>query len=108
MGCFCERRRNGAGDVRHMEVINVDRNKTLVLSGGLGPLQSLAATGTLTIQLAPAGDGTKLSVVYAVAGYQPNGMASWAAPVDSVITEQFTRLKSYVETGKPENGKLAK
>ena len=108
MGCFCERRMNGAGDVRHMEVINVDRNKTLVLSGGLGPLQSLAATGTLTIQLAPAGDGTKLSVVYAVAGYQPNGMASWAAPVDSVITEQFTRLKSYVETGKPENGKLAK
>ncbi len=90
-----------------MEVINVDHGKTLVLTGMLGPLQPLAATGTMTIQLATAADGTKLSVVYAVAGYQPNDMAGWAAPVDSVPTEQFTRLKSFVETGKPENGKAA-
>jgi uncharacterized protein YndB with AHSA1/START domain len=107
MGCFCERRLNGSGAIRHMEVINVDHGKTLVLSGMLGPLQPLAATGTMTIQLAPAGDGTKLSVVYAVAGYQPTGMAGWAAPVDSVLTEQFTRLKSFVETGKPENERAA-
>ena len=49
-----------SGTVRHMEVINVDHGKTLVLTGMLGPLQSLAATGTMTIQLATAADGTKL------------------------------------------------
>ena len=29
-------------------------------------------------------------------------MNTWAAPVDGVITEQFARLKQYVETGNPE------
>lgn len=107
MGCFCERRPNGAGGIRHMEVTNVEHGKTLVLSGTLGPLESLAATGTMTIQLAPMGDGTKVAVGYSVAGYLPAGMKTWAAPVDSVLTEQFTRLKSFVESGKPENGKAA-
>src|SRR5580700_4559534 len=73
-GCFCERRPDGAGGIRHMEVINVEHQKSLVLSGALGPLQALAATGTLTIQLAPAGDTTKMGVVYAVGGYMPGGM----------------------------------
>jgi hypothetical protein len=57
-------------------------------------LQSLAATGTMAFQLAPNGDGTKLTVTYAVAGYLPAGMNTWVAPVDSVITEQVGRLKS--------------
>jgi hypothetical protein len=38
--------------------------------------------------------------VYTVTGYMPAGMNTWAAPVDSVLTEQFTRLKSLIETGK--------
>jgi uncharacterized protein YndB with AHSA1/START domain len=101
-GCFCEKRPNGAGGIRHMEVINVEHQKTLVLRGTLGPLQSLAATGTLTIQLAPSGDATKLGAVYAVGGYMPNGMNTWAAPVNEVLTEQFTRLKALIETGRPD------
>jgi hypothetical protein len=28
-------------------------------------------------------------------------MNTWAAPVDSVLKEQFTRLKSFVEHGDP-------
>jgi hypothetical protein len=72
------------------------------MSGALGPLQTLAATGSMTIQLAPAaGGGTKLDVGYAVAGYLAAGMKSWAAPVDAMVTEQFTRLKAYVEHGNP-------
>lgn len=106
-GCFCETRPNGRGGVRHMEVVNVDYGKTLVLTGSLGPLQSLAATGSMTIQLAPAGEGTKVAVVYTVAGYLPAGMNTLAAPVDSVLTQQFTRLKNFVETGKPEKEKAA-
>lgn len=104
-GCFCAMRPNGAGGIRHMEVINVEHQKSLVLSGALGPLQALAATGTLTIQLAPASDATKMSVVYAVGGYLPGGMNALAPIVNQVITEQFTRLKAVIETGHAENAK---
>lgn len=98
MGCFCEKLANEGG-VRHMEVVFLAPGKTLVLSGGLGPLQSIAATGSMTIQLSPAQDGTKVDVAYAVTGYLPAGMNTWAAPVDSVLTQQFTRLKNYTERG---------
>jgi hypothetical protein len=100
MGCFCEAL-PGQGAVRHMELIRFAPGKTLVLSGALGPLQSLAAAATMTIQLSPGDAGTKMEITYAVAGYLPMGMDSWAAPVDSVLTEQFTRLKNYVEHGSP-------
>jgi hypothetical protein len=100
MGCFCETLPN-QGAVRYMEVLRFAPGKTLVLSGALGPLQSLAATGTMTIQLSPGDAGTTVEITYAVAGYLPAGMNTWAAPVDSVVTEQFTRLKNYVEHGSP-------
>jgi uncharacterized protein YndB with AHSA1/START domain len=99
MGCFCEKLPSG-GSVRHMEVVYADPNKKLVFSGALGPLQAMAATGSLTIQLVTAGEGTKVAVVYAVTGYLPGGMNTLAAPVDSVLSEQFTRLKSLIENGK--------
>jgi hypothetical protein len=99
MGCFCEKLPGGGG-ARHLEVVNADPGKTLVLIGGLGPLQSMAVTGSMTIQLAAAGEGTKLGVVYTVTGYLPGGLNGLAAPVDSVLAAQFTRLKSFVESGK--------
>jgi uncharacterized protein YndB with AHSA1/START domain len=101
MGCFCEKLPN-QGSVRHMEVLYVDPGKVLVMTGALGPLQSLAATGSMTIQFSPSAAGsTKLDVSYAVAGYLAAGMRSWAAPVDGMLTEQFTRLKAYIEHGNP-------
>jgi uncharacterized protein YndB with AHSA1/START domain len=100
MGCFCEKLPNQGG-VRHMEVIYVDPGKILVMTGALGPLQSLAATGSMTIQFSPGAGGTRLDVNYAVAGYLAAGMKSWAAPVDAMLTEQFTRLKAYSEHGNP-------
>ncbi len=100
MGCFCEKLPN-QGAVRHMEVVYLAPGKALVLSGGLGPLQALAATGSMTISLAAAEGGTKLAVTYAVTGYLPAGMNSLAAPVEGVVREQFTRLKNYVERGDP-------
>jgi uncharacterized protein YndB with AHSA1/START domain len=100
MGCFCEKLPDGGG-ARHMQVVNADPDKVLVLTGGLGPLQSMAITGSMTIQLgAVRDDGTKVSVTYAVVGYSPAGINTLAAPVDSVLTLQFMRLKSFVETGK--------
>lgn len=99
-GCFCEKMPDHGG-VRHMEVIAAIPGKRLVLSGTLGPLQSLAATGTMTFQISPAEGESKLDVVYAVAGYLPAGMNTWAAPVDGVLKLQITRLKNLIERGKP-------
>jgi uncharacterized protein YndB with AHSA1/START domain len=99
-GCFCEKLPNQGG-VRHMQVVYVDPGKTVRMIGGLGPLQSMAVTGSMTIGLSPVGTGTKLELTYAVTGYAPGGIASLAAPVDSVLAQQFTRLKNYVEHGDP-------
>jgi uncharacterized protein YndB with AHSA1/START domain len=98
-GCFCEKLPNGG--VRHMEVLYFAPGKTLRLSGGLGPLQGIGAGGALTFNLSPETDGAKLEVTYAVNGYLPQGMNTFAAPVDNVLGEQITRLKNYIETGNP-------
>jgi uncharacterized protein YndB with AHSA1/START domain len=99
-GCFCEKLPAGGG-VKHMEVVYVAPAKGVVLHGVLGPLQSLAAAGTMQIQLTAVDGGTKVDVSYSVSGYLAAGMNSWAAPVDGVLKEQFTRLKSFVEKGDP-------
>jgi len=99
-GCFCEKLPND-GSARHMQVVLLAPGKSIGLTGALGPLQTIAAIGSMRILMSPAEGGTKLEVTYAVAGYLPAGMKSWAAPVDSVLTEQFTRLKNFVEHGDP-------
>ena len=94
LGCFCEKLPNNGG-VRHAQVIMVMPNKMLVMSGALGPLQAFGATGTLTLVLQPLHrDTTNVQLVYAVGGYLPDGLNTWAAPVDKVLTEQMTRLKN--------------
>jgi uncharacterized protein YndB with AHSA1/START domain len=105
MGCFCEKL-PGTGWARHMEVVNFSPGKVLVMTGGLGPLQSLATTGAMTVRLAPAETGTEgagnqttLDVTYAVVGYLAGGMNALAVPVEGVLSQQFTRLKNYVEHG---------
>ena len=99
-GCFCEKLPAGGG-VKHMEVVNVSPSKAVVLRGALGPLQSLGATGSMRIQLTPVDGGTKVEVTYAVGGYLAAGLNTWAATVDGVLKEQFTRLKNAIEKGDP-------
>lgn len=95
-GCFCEKMPN-QGSVRHMEVVTAIPGERLVMTGGLGPLQALAAVGNMTFQLTAAEGGTKLEVTYAVGGYLAGGLNFWSKPTDTVLTEQMTRLKNYVE-----------
>ncbi len=106
LGCFCEKLPDH-GAARHMEVIYVDPGKTLRLSGGLGPLQEMAVTGSMTLRFTAMGSGstggTRLEVTYAVAGYMPGGLDALAKAVDGVLAEQFTRLKTYIETGASSN-----
>jgi uncharacterized protein YndB with AHSA1/START domain len=97
-GCFCERLPN-LGTARHMEVVMAAPGERLVMLGALGPLQPFAVTGAMTFLLSPDAGGTKLVVTYAAGGYLPAGLNTWAAPVDSVLSEQITRLKNYVEHG---------
>lgn len=99
-GCFCEKLPDGGG-VRHMEIINLAPGKSITMSGAIGPMQTLAATGTMRIELTPTHEGAKLDVTYAIAGYFAKGMNTWSAISDTVVTEQFTRLKNLIETGDP-------
>jgi uncharacterized protein YndB with AHSA1/START domain len=100
MGCFCEKLADGGG-VRHLEVVYVEPGKKLVMSGALGPLQTMAAAGNMTLEFSAAEGGTKLVMTYAATGHFAAGMNTLAAPVDAVLAAQFTRLKNYIEQGNP-------
>jgi len=95
-GCWCEKLLNGGG-VKHMEVVFVDPGKLLRFTGGLGPMQAMAATGSLTWEFKAAGDGTDLTWTYAVTGYQPGGFQQLAPVVDGVLASQLTNLKTVAE-----------
>ena len=97
-GCFCEKLPNGG--VQHMVVVRYDTGKTLVMQGGLGPLQSAAVAANMTFQVAPSPGGSKLDVTYAVTGYASGGLAAWAPGIDSVLKVQLVRLKNLAETGR--------
>lgn len=86
-GCWCETLANGG--VRHMEVIYVEPGKALRLTGGLGPLQSMAVVGTMDVTFAPAGVGTKVTMTYSAAGYTLDGLDKIAPAVDRVLGEQM-------------------
>ncbi|MDP2479654.1 MAG: SRPBCC domain-containing protein [Candidatus Palauibacterales bacterium] len=100
-GCLCEELAGGGG-VEHLRVVYVDPPRVLRLSGALGPLQGSALVGTLTWTLAEADGGTRLELTYAVGGFLEGGFEGVAPAVKSVLAGQMSRLKRYVETGKPE------
>jgi uncharacterized protein YndB with AHSA1/START domain len=100
MGCWCEKL--STGGARHMEVVLAAKGKALVLSGGMGPLQSMAVTGAMSFDFTPDKGGTKLDLTYAVGGYLAAGLNTLAGPVDGVLTAQMGRLKNFVELGRAE------
>ena len=100
-GCLCEELAGGGG-VEHLRVVYVNPPRVLRLSGALGPLQGSALVGTLTWTLAVADGGTRLELTYAVGGFLEGGFEGVAPAVKSVLAGQMSRLKRYVETGKPE------
>ena len=96
-GIFGERLPDG-GTVKHLEVLYADPGRLLRLGGGLGPLQAVAVTGALTVQLEATTGGTRLTMTYAVGGYAPQGLQNIAGPVDGVLVQQMARLKAHVES----------
>ena len=101
-GCFCELFQetdaNGkvktVGSVEHMRVIFAQPGKVLRMQGALGPLQSEAVIGTLTVAMEPAKqDGaTRVSFSYVVGGYMRYKVAEIAPAVDKVLGEQFKNM----------------
>ena len=97
-GCFCEAVPASGGEIEHMRVIYVAPGSTLRMTGGLGPLQSEAVTGVLTMTLAPEGEMTKISWDYVVGGYMRMSMTELAPLVDQVVGEQLLRLAAKLGT----------
>jgi hypothetical protein len=95
-GCFCEvipaTGGSPAGHIEHMRVVYLAPNETLRLNGGLGPLQSEAVTGVLTMSIEPSGAGAKIVWDYVVGGYMRPSMTALAPVVDRVVGQQLTRL----------------
>jgi uncharacterized protein YndB with AHSA1/START domain len=98
-GCFCELLPNATnkqdaprGGVQHMQVVYIEKPKTLRLSGALGPLQSEPVVGTLTFVIRAGASGTRINAEYAVGGYMRIPSERMAPLVDKVITEQVGRL----------------
>ena len=95
-GCFCERFPDG-GFVEHMRVVYAAPGAALRLSGALGPLAAHGLAGSLTVRLAPAGEGTALVLTYSVGGFMEGGFEKMAPAVDGMWAEQVRRLKSFIE-----------
>lgn len=103
-GCFCELFQepdaNGklktVGSVEHMRVIFAQPGKVLRMQGALGPLQSEAVIGTLTVAIDSNknGVGTKVSFSYVVGGYMRYKVSEIAPAVDKVLGEQFKNMLS--------------
>ena len=93
---LCESVDADSGWVRHMRVDVWRPGRSLVLAGGLGPLQRLGVAGSMSFDLEATATGTRLAYRYTVSG---RSVGAWAEPVDRVQLGQLLRLKRYVETG---------
>ncbi|WP_338468123.1 SRPBCC family protein [Novosphingobium sp. ZN18A2] len=99
-GCFCETlpvpkdvpAGQKPGGVEHMRVIYANPGHALRLTGALGPLQSEAVAGTLTITLKREGKATRILWEYVVGGYMRYPIERIAPAVDKVITAQLSSL----------------
>lgn len=98
-GCFCERLPAAAerpsagprGSVEHMRVIYAEHPRALRLAGALGPLQSEAVQGVLTVTFRPLeGGGTRILWSYNVAGSMKTEQT--APLMDRVLGAQFYAL----------------
>lgn len=103
-GCFCEKLGLYAG-IEHLHVVYALPAKTLRFAGALGPLQEFGVNGSLTIQIEPAGGGSRLTVTYNVGGQADRPLSEWAPIVDEVLAGQVRRLSRFLTTGSPDESK---
>ena len=88
--------------MQHGQVVAVQPGRTLRVVASLGPLQELPVNGVLTFTIAMQETKTILRLTYRVSGAPDAGLDKLAPAIDQVMGQQFKRLKSLAETGKPE------
>lgn len=104
-GCFCEllplpkgapegQRR---GSVEHMHIVYSEPFRAMRMQGGLGPLQSEAVHGTLTVTFKETGGKTRILFEYIVFGYMRQEAEKMAPLVDKVLSEQLARLAAKLD-----------
>jgi hypothetical protein len=105
-GCFCEAVPAGPlgpepGTIEHMRVIYAMPGRMLRMSGALGPLQSEALTGVLTVNFTPdeGTGGTQVTWEYIVGGYMRLDPAEMAPLVDAVLGQQHARFVALLAGG---------
>ena len=99
-GCFCELipevqdpdRITLEGSVEHMRVIQAYPERALRMQGALGPLQSEAVTGILTIAISEVETGTRIVWEYVVGGHMRFEIPVIAQAVDGVMSQQLSGL----------------
>lgn len=96
-GAFLERLANG-GFVKHLEVVYAMPGKEIRLLGGLGPLQPMGLHGALSIQFEAAGEGSKIIMIYNVAGFSQAGLEGLAPIVDRVQADQMQRHAAFADS----------
>ena len=98
-GCFCEA--VPGGGVKHGEVVMALPGKSVRLSAPLGPMQDWGVAAAMTFELKPAEGGkTTVTMSYKASGFSA-GQLKAAPGIDGVVSGQLTRVKTFVETGKP-------
>ena len=96
-GCFCEI--DGERQVMHLQVVFVEPNKEIRLIGGLGPLQAMGLSGTMSWTFTESDQGgTEIVHRYSVNGFHPDGLGFLAPIVDKVQTAQLARLIDSLKT----------
>lgn len=118
-GCFCEKLPvpKGApaaqkpGSVMHMRVVYAEPFRALRLVGGLGPLQSEAVNGTMTVTFKPVdssgGKATRILWEYVVGGFMRYKTETISAAVDKVLGEQLAGLTRVLGPAKAAEGSSA-
>ncbi|MDA9918333.1 SRPBCC family protein [Erythrobacter sp.] len=99
-GCFCERIPEAEdgdsitleGSVEHMRVIQSYPERAMRLTGALGPLQSEAVTGVLTIAISQVDEGTLIVWEYSVGGRMRYEIPVISKSVDGVMSQQLAGL----------------
>lgn len=91
-GCWCEALPDG-GFVKHMEVASAAPGARIVFHGGLGPMHTMAASGAMMVTFTKSGEGTRIKLVYSVAGYDNNQFKGLAGAVDGVLAAQLARYR---------------
>jgi len=103
-GCFCERMPvpkdapagQKPGSVMHLRVLYAEPYRAMRMTGGLGPLQSEAVVGTMTVTFKPVdganGTGTRILWEYVVGGYMRYKSETIAGAVDKVLNDQLVGL----------------